>query len=384
MTSAARGATLLGFVAFLAFGVVLVLVGANQAELARSLDMDLARSGLLGAALALGAGIGVTGAGPIVDRFPRRPLFVASLLVAALALLTVHDAVSFERAFAHVFTLGVGAGFYDTLLNAVAIQQSAGDASRRLALLHAGATAGAVVGPPLVAALGAHGGWATSFHATGGMLLAIALWAALVPLPAPATRGPRDAAAARPRSLVSLSLLLLAIVGFSYVGAETALTIFAVPWAAHAGHDEATGQLAISTFWLGLLAGRLGMLRTRRPLGVGFLAGAGLAGAGCLLAGVVLPSLRIELVMLAIGIAIGAVYPVMIALAGARFPEASGTAAGLVAGTGALGGFVVPWASGAIGDAAGLPVALASVALVIAGIGLCAVLLRAHESRRAR
>jgi len=34
-------------VAFLAFGSVLVLVGANQAALARNLSLDLSRTGLL-------------------------------------------------------------------------------------------------------------------------------------------------------------------------------------------------------------------------------------------------------------------------------------------------------------------------------------------------
>ena len=62
----------LGFTAFLAFGVVLVLLGASQADLAEALSLDLARSGLLGSVLALGIGVGVVGAGPLFDRYPRR------------------------------------------------------------------------------------------------------------------------------------------------------------------------------------------------------------------------------------------------------------------------------------------------------------------------
>src|SRR5262245_36137825 len=75
------------FCAFLAFGVVLVLVGANEASLAAQLGLDLARSGLLASSLALGLGAGVVIAGPLFDRYPRRPLFVASTLLAAVALL---------------------------------------------------------------------------------------------------------------------------------------------------------------------------------------------------------------------------------------------------------------------------------------------------------
>jgi MFS family permease len=51
------------FSAFLAFGAVLVLLGANQASLAAELGLDLAQSGLLASALALGLGAGVVIAG---------------------------------------------------------------------------------------------------------------------------------------------------------------------------------------------------------------------------------------------------------------------------------------------------------------------------------
>ena len=349
-----------GFAAFLAFGVVLVLVGANQADLATALGMDLSRSGLLGAAVALGAGTGVTAAGPLVDRFPRRPLFVAALLVAALALLTLGHNVSFWQAFAHLVLLGMGAGFYDTLLNAVVIRESGAHAAKPLALLHAGATAGAVAGPPLIGWLARVGDWTWSFHATGAIFVLLAAWASWVRLPAP----PKRAAAHAGDRIFTLPLLALAVVGFAYVGVETAVTLFAVPWA----HTllvlpPARGQMAISTFWLGLLGGRLAMLGLGRSLGTRFLAAAGIGGALILAAALWARIPQLELVTLASGLALGAVYPVMIALAGAEFPFASGTAAGLVAGAGALGGFAIPWMTGALGDAVGLAAGLATSSL---------------------
>ena len=47
------------FTSFVAFGLGLVLVGANQAELSRQLGVQLAGSGMLAAALSLGLGVGV-------------------------------------------------------------------------------------------------------------------------------------------------------------------------------------------------------------------------------------------------------------------------------------------------------------------------------------
>lgn len=387
----------LGFFAFLAFGVVLVLVGANQAALAQALELDLAGSGLLGAALALGAGVGVTGAGPIVDRFPRRPLFVASALLAAAALLSIHPGVSYTRAFVHLVVLGVGVGFYDTLLNAVVIQRSGAAAARPLALLHAGATAGAVAGPFLVAALARIGDWTSSFHATGWALVALAGWAACVPLPAPARHGVASvghgdpapagggAAGASPAPLLSLALLALAGVGFAYVGVETALTVFAVPWATDLlSLEPARGQAAISALWLGLLAGRLGMLVLRRELGGPFLLASGAAAAAVIAIAALVRTPWIELAGFAAGLALGAVYPVMIALAGRRFPHASGTAAGLVAGAGAFGGFTVPWAAGMVGDRAGMSGALLAVAAFAAMISLSAVVLARRPETHGR
>jgi nitrate/nitrite transporter NarK len=93
---------------------------------------------------------------------------------------------------------------------------------------------------------------------------------------------------------------------------------------------------------------------------------------------------QLELVTLASGLALGAVYPVMIALAGAEFPFASGTAAGLVAGAGALGGFAVPWITGALGDAWGLAAGLATSSFWCLAISVAALALPRRRPAVAR
>jgi hypothetical protein len=62
----------------------------------------------------------------------------------------------------------------------------------------------------------------------------------------------------------------------------------------------------------------------------------------------------------------------MIALAVLTSPSVGGTAAGLAAGAGALGGFAVPWLTGAAGDAAGIALGFGSLALWCAAIALAA------------
>jgi fucose permease len=95
-----------------------------------------------------------------------------------------------------------------------------------------------------------------------------------------------------------------------------------------------------------------------------------------------IPLLRVvpfELALFAVGVALGSVYPLMIALAAQRAPEARGTAAGLAAGAGALGGFAVPWLTGTAGDAAGIALGFGSLAVWSAAIAAAAA-----ASRRVR
>ena len=138
------------------------------------------------------------------------------------------------------------------------------------------------------------------------------------------------------------------------------------------GLDAARGQRAISAFWLGLLVGRLALLararRARRadPGRRGRERGgaARRSARGC--------GAPPELALFAVGAALGCVYPLMIALAGQARPSARGTAAGLAAGAGALGGFAVPWLTGAAGDAAGIALGFGSLALWCAAIAVAA------------
>jgi YNFM family putative membrane transporter len=186
--------TALAFAAFLLFGVMLVLVGANQAELARDLELDLAGSGLLVSLLSVGLGVGVLGAGPLVDRLPRRPLFVGASLVAAAALLSVDRSMDLARAGVHLAAIGIGLGVYETLLNTIVGELHGTRAAKPLTLVHSGATLGAIGGPALAASLAAFADWSWSFRALGAGHLVVAVAALAVPFPGPAA----DPPAARP------------------------------------------------------------------------------------------------------------------------------------------------------------------------------------------
>jgi len=361
----------LGSAAFLLFGVVLVLLGATHDGIVDSLELDHTGFGMLGSALSLGIGAGVFITGPLVDRFPRRPIFLAATLLSAGALLSVDESMSHSRAMLHVLLMGMGTGSYDTLLNAVTVQVWRERSVRPMSFLHASVTVGAIATPALVAWLADAEAWVRIFRGVGFAYLGIAAWVACISLPPPTHDASHEhAGAAR---FLRPGFIALCIVAVAYIGIEAVLTLFAMPYAEGAlGLDAARGGRAISTFWFGILAGRVLVMLPSEGLGARTLALEGVAATAILVVGIGFEMPAIEVVMGLAGLALAGVFPIMIALAGRAVPEAPGLATSLVAGVGSLGGFLLPSLTGALADARGIGTAMSSLSLWCVAIAVCA------------
>jgi fucose permease len=157
---------------------------------------------------------------------------------------------------------------------------------------------------------------------------------------------------------------------FAYLGLETALAVFAIPYASDGlSLDVIRGQAAISAMWFGLLTGRLGTFLLRGNVDGRLLIGSGLLGCAAIAVGATVGANQIEILYFCVGFLLGPVFPVTIALAGQRFPNSLGSVVGLSVGLGSTGCFVIPWLTGALGDQAGIAFAIKWVsawALVIA------------------
>jgi fucose permease len=359
------------------FGVALVLPGAVQPALASALGLDLAASGGVASALSLGLGVGVVLGGPLADRLPRRPLFVASAGLAALSGLSLLAGGSFAAVLAATAGIGLGAGLYETLLNAAVPERAPASAAARLSLLHAAATLGAGLGAPLVGALAGARGYAFAYGALGAAFAALALLGLGVRFPrygagAPVRREAFVTEKDRPLRHRLRGLLPWAVAAFAYVGLETALSVFAAPYAQGLGLDADRGMTSLSAFWIGLLVARLAFAALARPARAAQLRAAGIAGALALAAGVLTRAPLPELVFLAAGLALGVVFPLLVLFAGDAWPGRRASAVGLVVGAGSLGGFAVPWLVGEVGDRLGAAGAVGSLAALALGIAAAA------------
>ncbi|MCH8891415.1 MAG: hypothetical protein IH827_10120, partial [Myxococcales bacterium] len=137
------------------------------------------------------------------------------------------------------------------------------------------------------------------------------------------------------------------------------------------------GQTAISGMWLGLLAGRLGTLLLGGKLDGRVLIGSGILCCAAIAIDAALGSSQIAILYFCVGFALGPVFPLVLALAGQRFPHALGSVIGLAAGAGSTGCFIVPWLTGILGDQAGIAFAVKCLSVWAIAIALGgAVILR--------
>jgi fucose permease len=206
--------------------------------------------------------------------------------------------------------------------------------------------------------------------------LAIGAVALFVRLPEP-TRTP-DSAKTDGHTVFSKAMFPFVIVAFAYLGLEAAMSVFAVPYATEGlTLDVLDGQTAISSMWFGLLAGRLGTLLLRGTMDGRVLIGSGILCFAAIAIGAVLGSSQIAILYFCVGFALGPVFPLVLALAGQRFPHALGSVIGLAAGAGSTGCFVVPWLTGTLGDQAGIVFAMKWLSVWALAIALAgAVILR--------
>jgi MFS family permease len=359
---------------FTCFGLLLVLVGGNQAELATALQIDLAQSGLLVSAFTFGVGVGIVGAGPVFDRAPRRPLVVGALAWVAVVLLTASPSAGYHETLLRLVGAGLGAGAYNTVVNASLSERYLDKSAGPMAIVHGCATLGAIAGAPLFGWVALHGTVSDSFRLIGVMHALLALVCVAVPLSfgRGQKKGPLFGSGERVPYRAMLPFLGIA---FAYVGIEATLTVFAVPYANSAlGLDVQRGRWAISALWFGILIGRVGLYagRKRDPGGETMVMAALLTAAVLVVGGVLRPA-RVELFFGAVGLGIGALYPLTMTMIGVRFPAARGTAAGLAGGAGAIGGVAVPWCTGMLGDRSGAGATIWVTAVLAVLLALCAI-----------
>lgn len=369
--------------------VALITVYALSAQIFPSVlpefTPDNASQGLLLMAMYLLYPIASTLSGAVADRCGKPSvLFVGTLLLAL-----PFFAASFSESFAVVMlaTLlhGCGGGIVESQGTAMLCDVNPGRERMAVNLSQAFFCAGAMTGPLAVA---------TAFRMFPEMrlqtvfLAAGCLCAVSIPASLLIRRVPAHAGAPGGGGKVALSrdLLVFCLVIFLHVLLESGLA----GWLAIYGAETFSLSLAeapviLTCFWCCIGVTRLVTAFVRIPLSNRALILVALSSALILFAAMLAaPDARLfyaALIPLALTAAV--VWPAIVAMAGARFPGASGMAVGVVVGCGAVASALVQLAVGWLAGPLGLRGALACLALPVA-LDIVVVLLwlpRGEETR---
>lgn len=312
-------------------------------------------------------------AGAALARMTVGALLAGSCIVTAGSLLGYAAAPGWGPMIAFGVLAGFGAGAIDTGINAYA---ATWHSARVVGLLHAFYGLGTTLGPIVMTSLLATGrSWRAGYLVIGlaQLVLAACFAATLRRWPRAHLDGDAEATTAGLWSTLALPAARLGVVTFFlYVGFEVIVGAWAFSLLRMArGASVELAGAAVSTFWGGLMAGRIAL-----ALAPSALAPTVLVRPCILVAGLAASVLAVDVghaasiaALAVLGIAAGPIFPALIASTPARMQAAhTSNAVGFQVAGAAVGQSILPGVVGVCAQALGLevvPVALVIVAVLL-------------------
>jgi len=366
------------------FGVMTSFLGATLPELSARLNFDLARGGTLFSFLYLPQIPMVFLAGPLIDRFGKKPILAGGFLLCAAALVGIAYAPSYAVLAALLIALGLGGTSAMSASNTLIPDLYPENPSSALNLGGVFFGVGAIFFPWLVALMAARLGLVITLWSITLLVTGVALVAVLQTFPPASSGGGFDWSEAR-RLALDPAVIILAFVLFFY----SAIEISTAGWARtyleqdlHAAPQ--TSKAVLTMFWIAMMAGRLGASQVVKWVrGPRLLLGAALGAVGGLLVVVTAHSIAVATVGIVIcGLTYAPVFPTTAGTASTYFPKLFATVFGILMAVGLSAGVILPPAIGYVGKIASVR---AGISLVMAfAVLLTAVqaLFLAYERRR--
>jgi fucose permease len=331
-----------------AFGTLVAFLGSTLPELRAKLNFGMEQSGTLFSLLFLPQVAMSVFAGPVIDRFGKKPVLVAGSFLAAIVVAVISTATSYTMLATLVFILGLGASCINSGANTLVPDLYPENPSSALNLASASFSLG-TVGVPLVIAL-----LAQRLGVSAALLLVAALNAipGLLSLtqtfPPGLSKGGLNWGVIG-RALLNPAIILLALVFLLY----SSLEVSTGGWLRTYLEQEfnvsaAKSSTILAVFFALMLVGRLlGSEITKRMRG-SLLVLACAAGA---IAGLVLLALawNVNVAIAAAvicGLCYAPIFPTAAGIASTYFPEIFGTIFGVLMACAFVGNITLPKAIG--------------------------------------
>ena len=371
------------FTGFVVYGGVFTIYGATVPRVISDFGWSYLVTGLVLAAGSVGFFISTFVTGLVIEGSKSKTVYIAGMAACAASVCLFARWPSPVINLVLSFCVGIGQGIVEVVTNYETVRLEESGQSRKMNLLHAGFSAGAISGPIAVGALmGTGGSWQSAFPAMAALFAAVAVVSFAVRFPAPES-GKHQGTKGGMALLREPLLIVLCVVIILYVGSELGATNWVGEYfVRELGAPAPIAAFAVSALWLGLLAGRAFLSVTWRGgkqeklllvLSLACIAGL----LGFLAVRRIIPAMAL---VFALGLAYSGIYPLGVALAGRVFR--SSAAVGMIGTSAGLGSFSFPFLLAGVAQGAGLRAGFLMLAVLPLGIAVCSLLLVRMLPRR--
>ncbi len=350
-------ASMLG--SFALFGLNMTAIGAVLPKVILEFQWSYTTTGVVLYASALGYFLATFISGVLIHRLGPRKVIVGGLLVQAVGLgfFGLTGSVAVNTALR--LLSGAGAAGTEVVVNFGVVRMERGGQSRLMNLMHAAFAAGSVASPLVVMLIAEAGAtWQTIFRLGAALSLAMAAAMAAMPfsrldVPVQAGHEPARLGEVLRNPLVILGSLILMV----YVGVEIGVTDWLAKYCVEAmSASKKYAGVLVSAFWVGLLAGRIGVSAlyhgTRQDR---LLLGMGVTATAAMVAVAFTPSVvGVAVAVFVAGLGFSAIYPVVMALMGRHLRTGQSLAVAMASTGGGVGAFVFPFGMAVVFDEIGI------------------------------
>ncbi len=366
------------------FGIMTSFLGATLPELSARLNFDLTRSGTLFSFLYFPQIPMVFLAGPLIDRFGKKPVLVAGFLLSAAALVGMAYAPSYAVLGALLVALGLGGSSAMSASNTLIPDLYPANPSSAFNLANIFFGVGAVFFPWVVTLMTARLGLPATLWMIALLVAAVAVAGLFETFPPAHAAGGFDWGEAR-RVALDPAVILLAWVLFFY----SALEISTAGWirtylekdfqaSAH------SSQVILTSFWVAMMLGRLAASQVvKRLRGPRLVLGAAVAATMGLVIMALAPNVAVATAGIIIcGLSFAPVFPTTAGTASTYFSKLFGTVFGILMTLALLSGAVVPPAVGYVAQQATVRASLWLLAAIAVLLVLTQAIFNRYEKRK--
>jgi MFS family permease len=361
------------------FGTLTGLPGAllTLPDVVQGFSLTLADRGTLIASLFAGLFAGSVLSGPVTAAMGTRRTFVASAVLVALCLPLIGLATGLETAAAAFAAAGLAAAGINTTSNVLVSDAYPVARGHRLSIMSVAVAVGGLAMPVVAGAIAGRLSWTVLVFGASAVAAIVAVATFWLHAPASAQGAPVRLAdvGATLRQPGFAAVTLLVLLG---AGNDVTMAGWTSTYLLGQGFTPSGAAWALSSYWFGLIAGRLALSRlVDRDKLKAFASAAGAGAALSLLLAVAWSPALLAVMPFFVGASVSLLVPIALAVAGERNPDNAGMVFGLMMTAAQVGAMAMPSLVGVVAEARGLRQGMAL--LVVTSVAMAVVAWRARR-----